>query len=807
MSIGAKITGRGFKLTENRIKHVSNGSSNGHVDADLFVVGNGNLFGVGNGNSSHVQGADSNGRVPNQLDHRLSVIIPTRNEAANVGPLLDWLEAVLPERSEIVFVDDSTDETPELVIGERSRRSTPITLIHRPEGERGDGLAGAVATGLRVASAPWVCVMDADLQHPPDLIGEMLTRAEAGGVDVVIASRYCGEGACSSFRAGRALLSRASTRAARLLFPRSLRGVSDPMSGFFLVRRTAVDVSLLRPRGFKILLEILVRSRTLRVAEVPFQFGTRYAGESKASLKEGGRYVSQLASLRFGGRLGRFALVGLSGLAVNSAAFFFFASILHVHYLLAAVLSTQFSTVWNFVLTERWVFERQRRRMGSAVSRFWAFFAVNNLSLLLRGPMLYAFVSLGMNSLLANLVTLVTIFAIRFAIADVVIWGKSDRDAAALYWYRIHDEVTVESPVRLPELERFRVDTPVEQPTIRVRLGRLTRKQSSLVSDLMSAIRHIRYDEGLGRLGFAVDIAWGKTVDIVAAPILRFSPHVLYTNVVEPTLRWCFVTRGYALAHCACVSVDGRAHLITAKTDTGKTTTILKLLDRYPASFLSDDLTLIAKDGRVLMYPKPLTISRHTVASVKTPLLTARERFALIFQSRVHSRSGRQFAQLIARLRLPAATINSYVQMTIPPPKYQIERLVPDVHVVPEATVAGFVVIERSAESDIRLSPNEAVDVLVANSEDAYGFPPYPALANFMHSRNGRDLRIAERQILAGALAQVDAVVLRSDSMDWWERVASLAGLSGSERTAADRFQEGMGTQGAVETALSAAAE
>ena len=65
-------------------------------------------------------------------------------------------------------------------------------------------------------------------------------------------------------------------------------------------------------------------------------------------------------------------------------------------------------------------------------------------------------------------------------------------------------------------------------------------------------------------------------IDIVAAPMLRYSPHVLYTNVVEPTLRWCFVTRGYALAHCACIAVDGRAHLITARTDTGKTTTILK---------------------------------------------------------------------------------------------------------------------------------------------------------------------------------------------------------------------------------------
>jgi dolichol-phosphate mannosyltransferase len=723
--------------------------------------------------------AGSNGHHPTARPRpALSVIVPTRNEAGNIRPLLDGLEETLPSGSEVVFVDDSDDKTPEMVEAERARRSLSIVLIRRAKHDRVDGLSGAVVRGLQTARADWVCVMDADLQHPPAVIPDLLARAEAGDVDVVVASRYCRDGELN-FGAGRAVLSLASTNAARILFPRCLRRVSDPMSGFFLVRRSSVPLDRLRPRGFKILLEILVRARKLRVDEVPFEFGVRHSGESKASLAEGARFLRQLVALRASRNLERFLAVGATGLAVNMAAFALFANVAGLHYLLAAVLATQVSTTWNFVLAERWVFRDRRRRVRSGSTRFLAFLALNNLSLLLRGPMLYVLVSLiGTNPVLANLVSLLAIFVIRFAVADTLIWaGAADNDAE-LFWYRIHDQVTVESPVRLRELERFRVAEAIRRPTIRVRLGRLNRTQSDLVSTLVGSITHKRYDEGLGRLGFAVDISWREVIDIVATPMLRYSPHVLYTNVVEPTLRWCFVTRGYALAHCACIAVDGNAHLITARTDTGKTTTILKLLDRHPVSFLSDDLTLIAPDGRVLMYPKPLTVSRHTVASVRTPLLSRRERLALVVQSRVHSRTGRVFAKLIASLRLPAATINALVQLVIPPPKYDVERLVPGVDIATEAKITGFVVIERAAGDDRGLLPEEAVDVLVENSEDAYGFPPYPALEHFLHSRNGRNLQSEERQILASALSSVPAIVLRSDSMDWWQRVAALAGLA-----------------------------
>lgn len=238
----------------------------------------------------------SNGQAP-----RLTVIVPTRDEAANVRELVRRLERALPDDAEVVFVDDSDDQTCAVVRAASRSSAIPIRLIHRPADRRNGGLSGAVVVGLRVASARHVCVMDADLQHPPDLVPGLLRRAVERDLDLVIASRKCEGGGTEDFGALRGLLSEISTLAARRLFPQRLRTISDPMSGFFLLRRDAVDLERLRPQGFKILLELLARNPGLRIDEVPFTFGRRYAGESKASISVGLRYLRQLAVLRLTG--------------------------------------------------------------------------------------------------------------------------------------------------------------------------------------------------------------------------------------------------------------------------------------------------------------------------------------------------------------------------------------------------------------------------------------------------------------------------------------------------------------------------
>jgi dolichol-phosphate mannosyltransferase len=710
------------------------------------------------------------GSVPPEL----TIVVPTRNEAGNVGPLIRRIDAALLGMTiEVLFVDDSDDGTAARVAAIGDRAGRKIRIIHRSPAERTGGLAGAVVVGMRSARAQWVCVMDADLQHPPWTIPRLLARAREGQYDLVVASRFCEAGSVGTFCAARRALSRASSVTARAAFPRRLRGVSDPMSGFFLVRRAAVDLDALRPRGFKILLEILGRVPGLRVAEVPFTFGDRHAGETKASLRQGAQFLAQLAEMRvgcLGARIGRFGIVGATGLVVNTALLALIAGRGGVHYVLAAIIATQGSTLWNFVLSERWVFSHDRGRRTFA-SRMAMYFAVNNAANALRVPVLVLLTSgIGINYLVSNLITLLVLFAGRFSLADRWIWSAGERRAPAQGWnYDIHGIVTVCSDGRLPELERFRIGDQIDDPTIRVRLGRVRAARP----DPKTAIEPVIYREVHAR-GFAIRLDLGERTEILASSLLRHSPHVLYTNVVEPVLRWTFVRCGYALVHGACLSVNGQGFLITAKTDTGKTTTILKTLDAHPHAFLSDDLTIVCPDGRVLTYPKPLTISRHTLHAVRTPLLGRRERLALIVQSRLHSRSGRLFGLLLAKTHLPAATMNALVQWIVPPPKFQIDRLIPDVTVAREARLAGMAVIQRGGVGEQPLGPEEALETLMANCEDAYGFPPYPVIAPFLHSRGTVDLRATEREIVGRALVSAPAMLLRSETMDWCERLGGL---------------------------------
>jgi glycosyltransferase involved in cell wall biosynthesis len=229
----------------------------------------------------------------------VTVVVPTRDERENVLPLTERLAGVDRETPlEVLFVDDSDDDTPAVIRAVGARSSLRVGVIHRAPNRRDGGLGGAVLVGIRAARTEWICVMDADLQHPPELLGPLLEEAHRANADVVVASRYCTGGDVGAFSPARTALSRSSAVLARTLFPSRLRAVSDPLSGFFLIRRAAVDPTELRPRGFKILLEILVRGRPLTTSEVPFRFGERYAGESKASLREGLRYLHALIELR-----------------------------------------------------------------------------------------------------------------------------------------------------------------------------------------------------------------------------------------------------------------------------------------------------------------------------------------------------------------------------------------------------------------------------------------------------------------------------------------------------------------------------
>jgi hypothetical protein len=157
------------------------------------------------------------------------------------------------------------------------------------------------------------------------------------------------------------------------------------------------------------------------------------------------------------------------------------------------------------------------------------------------------------------------------------------------------------------------------------------------------------------------------------------------------------------------------------------------------------------------------------VSAVKTPLLTPMERFTLIFQSRLHSKSGRWFGLMLTRFNLPMATTNAIVQWLVPPPKYHIQRLVPHAEIAPSARLSAMVVIERGGVQSIDLENDEAVEVLLSNCDDSYGFPPYEDIRETLYITGQGDLRDEERRIVATAMQRCPSTVMRSETRNWFQ--------------------------------------
>lgn len=357
----------------------------------------------------------------------LSIIVPTYNEAPNVGELVRRIaRAIEGVNAEILFVDDSTDNTPEAVLATAASAPLPVRLIHRDEPVR--GLGGAVVEGIRAAQADVCVVIDGDLQHPPEKIPELVERFREGDVDVVVGSRYAGGGTASGLAdRTRVLVSHAGTAVTKAMFPVRLKDVTDPMTGFFLVDRRTLDLETLRPRGFKILLEMLARKQ-YRVAEVPFDFADRHAGESKASFAQGVHFLSQLAALRFG-KMSRFAIIGGLG-AVANVLIVWALTAIDVNYIVAAIVAAELTIIGNFLLIERFVFHDMKGQASGVWSRFAKSFTFNNVEALVRIPIVALMVeSWHFSSVIATALTLILAFFVRFVFHSLVVYAPKKPDA------------------------------------------------------------------------------------------------------------------------------------------------------------------------------------------------------------------------------------------------------------------------------------------------------------------------------------------------------------------------------------------
>lgn len=232
--------------------------------------------------------------MPPDTTPTIAVIVPTFNERGNPGPLVEQVTAALgaaPFR--IVFADDSTDETTCEI--KNLARGNPAVSLNHSSSRR--GLACAVVDALDGLTEDFVVVMDGDLQHPSNVVPD-LVAALGAGADVVVASRYVRGGRELGLSGPwRRLVSWGSSRIARRVLPPARR-TTDPLSGFFAFRRSILAGVTLQPIGFKILLEVLVRGRVRRVVDVPYTFDRRARAASKASALEGVRFLRHLLRLR-----------------------------------------------------------------------------------------------------------------------------------------------------------------------------------------------------------------------------------------------------------------------------------------------------------------------------------------------------------------------------------------------------------------------------------------------------------------------------------------------------------------------------
>jgi dolichol-phosphate mannosyltransferase len=363
---------------------------------------------------------------------QLSIIVPTYNEAPNVAELVRRV-AVAADGidAEIVFVDDSTDATPDVVREIAASAPLPVRVIHRDEPV--GGLGGAVLEGFAAAAADLCLVIDGDLQHPPEKIPELWRRFSRGDVDVVIASRYAGGGTAHGLAdRTRVLVSKVATALTRAMFPIRLKDVTDPMTGYFLIDRRSVDQALLKPRGFKILLEILAR-RPLRIA-----------GESKASVRQGVHFLTQLTALRFG-KMSLFAVIGGLGAVVNVAIVWALTQ-LGVDYIVAAVVAAETTIIGNFLLQERFVFHDMREHASGGWLRFAKSFTFNNAEALIRIPVMALMVETWhFSAVVATAITLVVAFFARFVFHSLVVYAPRKPDAVPSRARRIVEEIDAQA--------------------------------------------------------------------------------------------------------------------------------------------------------------------------------------------------------------------------------------------------------------------------------------------------------------------------------------------------------------------------
>lgn len=309
---------------------------------------------------------------------RLSLILPTYNEAGNIRSIIEILSRILdnaiPERYELIVVDD---DSPDLTwkIASELLSANPQLRVMRRTSER--GLSTAVIRGWQVARGEVLGVIDADLQHPPEVLLNLLAEIDRGA-DLAVASRHVEGGGVSQWSWVRRILSRGAQMLGLIILPEVIGRLTDPMSGYFMVRRQRIVNTTLSPVGYKILIEVAGRGKIDWIAEVGYVFCERQEGESKVTSKQYTDYIQHLLKLRLSRSAVflRFCLVGLTGVVVDLGVFYLLRTVWGLGLTRSGILSAEVAILNNFLWNDLWTFAAAARiqpGIGQRLKRFVKF--------------------------------------------------------------------------------------------------------------------------------------------------------------------------------------------------------------------------------------------------------------------------------------------------------------------------------------------------------------------------------------------------------------------------------------------------
>lgn len=310
----------------------------------------------------------------------VAIIVPTLNEAANIERLVDRLNHVLHGRAwELIFVDDNSPDGTSDIVRRLGTQQRHIRVIQRV-GRR--GLSSAVIEGVLASAAPIIAVMDGDMQHSEDALPQLIDAVASGQGDIAIGTRYIDGGGTGDWDEKRVWMSKLATRAGQVALGTK---VSDPMSGFFAMRRDAFERALprLSAIGYKILIDILASSPTpLRVAEIPYVFRSREAGESKIGARVIVEYAELIADKSVGRyipiRLLKFLMVGGLGVVVHLAILRSLLG-LGLEFMGAQTGAVLTAIAFNFFLNNSFTYADRKLRGAALLGGLISFYAISSI--------------------------------------------------------------------------------------------------------------------------------------------------------------------------------------------------------------------------------------------------------------------------------------------------------------------------------------------------------------------------------------------------------------------------------------------